>query len=58
MLKEEQAKLQSQLSSMEQEKTLSAKKIAELEAQVKSADETVSRRICCKTIQLTYMARL
>lgn len=40
MLKEEQAKLQSQLSSMEQEKTLSAKKIAELEAQVKTADET------------------
>lgn len=43
MLKEEQAKLQSQILNMEQEKMLSANKIAELETKVKFADETVSK---------------
>lgn len=43
MLKDEQAKLQSQILNMEQEKTISANKIAELEAKVKNADETVSK---------------
>ena len=47
MLKEEQSKLQSQLLTMEQEKMASAKKIEELEAQVKTADETVSQGIPC-----------
>lgn len=43
MLKEEQAKLQSQILNMEQEKMLSANKITELETKVKLADETVSK---------------
>ena len=51
MLKEEQAKLQSQISDLGEEKMISAMKIEELEAKVRTADETVSIKPLSYAIQ-------